>query len=67
MLSRVVGYAREKYIAYAFGANGNTDVYYAAFQLPDYLYYIVAGGAASITFITIYTRYLTEKREEEEE
>jgi putative peptidoglycan lipid II flippase len=63
MLSRVIGYLREAYIAWAFGANGNTDVYYAAFQLPDYLYYIVAGGAASITFVAIYTRFLAEKRE----
>jgi putative peptidoglycan lipid II flippase len=63
MLSRVIGYLREAYIAWAFGASGNTDVYYAAFQLPDYLYYIVAGGAASITFVSIYTRYLAEKRE----
>lgn len=65
MLSRVVGLARDKYIAWAFGAGGQTDAYFAAFTLPDYLYYIVAGGAASITFITIYTRYLTEKREDE--
>lgn len=65
MLSRVVGLAREKYVSWAFGANGGTDAFFAAFTLPDYLYYIVAGGAASITFIAIYTRYLTEKREEE--
>lgn len=65
MLSRIVGFLREKYIAWAFGATGQTDAFYAANTLPDYLYYIVAGGAASITFITIYTRYLTEKREEE--
>jgi putative peptidoglycan lipid II flippase len=65
MLSRIVGFLREKYIAWAFGANSVTDAFYAANTLPDYLYYIVAGGAASITFITIYTRYLTDKREEE--
>src|SRR5579884_384249 len=65
MLSRIVGFLREKYIAWAFGANNVTDAFYAANTLPDYLYYIVAGGAASITFITIYTRYLTEKREQE--
>ena len=65
MLSRIVGFLREKYIAWAFGATGQTDAFYAANTLPDYLYYIVAGGAASITFITIYTRYLTQKREQE--
>jgi putative peptidoglycan lipid II flippase len=63
MLSRVIGYAREAYIAFAFGAGSKTDAYVAAFTLPDFLNYIVAGGAASITFISIYTRFLAEKRD----
>src|SRR5438309_3442053 len=62
MLSRVIGYVREAYIAYAFGAGGQTDAYVAAFTLPDWLNYILAGGTASITFISIYTRFLAEKR-----
>ena len=64
-LSRVIGYVREAYIAYAFGAGQQTDAYVAAFTLPDWLNYIVAGGTASITFISIYTRFLAEKREPE--
>jgi putative peptidoglycan lipid II flippase len=63
MLSRAIGYVREAYIAYEFGAGGQTDAYVAAFTLPDWLNYIVAGGAASITFISIYTRFLAEKRD----
>ncbi len=63
MLSRVIGYVREAYIAYAFGAGPQTDAYVAAFTLPDWLNYIVAGGAASITFISIYTRFLAAKRD----
>src|ERR1035437_1658949 len=65
MLSRVIGYAREAYIAFAFGAGSQTDAYVAAFTLPDWLNYIVAGGAASITFISIYTRFVAEKREQD--
>src|SRR5215831_1270389 len=65
MLSRVIGYVREAYIAYAFGAGGLTDAYVAAFTLPDWLNYILAGGTASITFISIYTRFLAEERESE--
>lgn len=67
MLSRVIGYARDAYIAWAYGAGGATDAYVAAFTLPDFLNYIVAGGAASITFISIYTRFLAEKRKEDAE
>jgi len=62
-LSRGIGYIREAYIAYAFGAGQQTDAYVAAFTLPDWLNYMVAGGSAAITFISIYTRFVAEKRE----
>src|SRR5947209_18204681 len=64
-LSRVIGYIREAYIAYAFGAGQQTDAYVAAFTIPDWLNYLVAGGTASITFISIFARYTSERREEE--
>jgi putative peptidoglycan lipid II flippase len=67
MLSRVIGYVREAYIAWAFGAGAVTDAYNAGFTIPDWLNYILAGGTASITFISIYTRFLAENREEEAE
>src|SRR5246500_516841 len=63
MLSRVIGYVREAYIAWAFGAGPQTDAYVAGFTIPDFLNYIVAGGTASITFVSIYTRFLAEKRD----
>jgi putative peptidoglycan lipid II flippase len=63
MLSRVLGYARDWYIIRTYGATGLTDAYVDAFTLPDFLNYIVAGGAASITFISIYTRFLAQKRD----
>ncbi len=59
MASRLVGYLREMYIAWAFGAGHQTDAYFAAFQIPDFLNYILAGGTASITFISIYTRHIS--------
>src|SRR5436190_3991363 len=64
MLSRVVGYLRDAYIAAAFGAGPVTDAYVAAFTLPDLLFYLAAGGSMSITFVSIYTRYLAEGRPE---
>lgn len=65
LLSRLVGFLREMYIAWAFGANSITDAYNAGFTIPDWLNYLVAGGTASITFVSIYTRFLAEKRAEE--
>ncbi len=66
-LSSIFGYVRQAYIGYAFGAGELTDTFVAAFQLPDFLYYLVAGGSVSITFISILTRYTAEKREAEAE
>jgi putative peptidoglycan lipid II flippase len=65
MLSRVIGYFREAYIAWAFGAGTQTDAYVAAFTLPDFLNYLVAGGAVAITFVSIFTRYEAEGREQD--
>ena len=42
-----------------------TDAYFAAFDLPDYLNYLVAGGAISLTFIPIFTRFWEKGKEAE--
>ena len=65
LASRVLGFLRDAYIAAAFGANGETDAFYAAFTIPDILNYLVAGGTLSITFIPIYTKWLAQDRSDE--
>lgn len=63
-LSRIIGYIRDAIIAAKFGASGETDTYFAAFTLPDFLNYLVAGGAFSLTFIPIFTKFLVNNEEE---
>jgi putative peptidoglycan lipid II flippase len=58
LLSRGLGYVREALLAYRVGAGAATDAYYAAFQIPDLLNYLLAGGALSIAFLPLYTRHL---------
>ena len=65
LLSRVIGLIRDKYIAYTFGASSATDAYNVAFQLPDLISSLLIGGAASISFVTILTRYREENRLDE--
>ena len=55
--SSVLALGRTKYINYLFGAGTAQDAYRAAFVLPDLLNYFLIGGAASISMITIFTRY----------
>jgi putative peptidoglycan lipid II flippase len=57
VLSRLMGLVRVKYIALVFGRGMEADAFNAAFYLPDMISYFLVGGAASITFVTILTRY----------
>lgn len=62
-LSSIFGLLRNLYIAWLFGRGMEADVFFAAFQLPDMISYFLVGGAASITFVTILTRYRDTGRE----
>ncbi len=64
-LSRIIGLVRVKYIVWLFGRGMEADAFNAAFVLPDMISYFLVGGAASITFVTILTRYRETGREEE--
>ncbi len=64
LISRILGQLREIIFASLLGANASTDEYVAAFAIPDYLNYLLAGGFLSITFIPIFSRYLAEDDEE---
>jgi putative peptidoglycan lipid II flippase len=64
LLSRLLGFAREALLAHRVGASGHADAYYAAFQIPDLLNHLLAGGALSIAFLPLYTRVRTEQGEE---
>src|SRR5712692_6910358 len=65
LVSRVLGFFREWAVAHEVGSNAVIDAYYAAFTLPDFLNYLVAGGSLSLTFIPIFAQYVAERREEE--
>jgi putative peptidoglycan lipid II flippase len=65
LLSRLLGVVREIIFAAMLGANGVTDTYVAAFRIPDYANYLLAGGFLTITFIPIFSRYLADDREDE--
>ena len=66
-LSRIIGLVRVKYIMLLFGSGVSADAFNAAFVLPDTISYFLVGGAASITFVTILTRYRESGRDVEAE
>jgi putative peptidoglycan lipid II flippase len=64
-LSRVIGLFREMVIAYIGGAGAQVDAYQVAFVIPEILNHVLASGFLSVTFIPIFSRYLTRDQESE--
>ena len=64
MLSRLLGILRDMIFAWMLGADGVTDVYVAAFRIPDFANYLLAGGFLTITFIPIFAKYMSDDDEE---
>jgi putative peptidoglycan lipid II flippase len=64
-LSRVLGIVRDMVMAAQFGRGADTDAYRLAFQIPDLIFFAVAGGALSSAFIPIFSEYLHTDREDE--
>jgi len=62
-LSRLFGLFRLMTIAYVGGRSGDVDAYQVAFVIPEILNHIVASGFLSITFIPIFSQYLSKNRE----
>lgn len=65
VLSRFLGFLREWTVAHQVGSNATTDAYYAAFTLPDFLNYLLAGASLSVIFIPVFTKYLAADQEDE--
>jgi putative peptidoglycan lipid II flippase len=65
LISRMLGVVREIIFAGMLGADGITDQYVAAFRIPDYANYLLAGGFLTITFIPIFSKYMADDDEAE--
>jgi putative peptidoglycan lipid II flippase len=64
LISRALGVVREIIFAGLLGADAVTDQYVAAFRIPDFMNYLLAGGFLSITFIPIFSKYLADDDED---
>ena len=58
LASRVLGFVREVVLAALLGRSLEADLYQAAFTIPDFLFFLMAGGYLTITFVPIVSRYL---------
>ena len=65
MVSRVLGYVRDFFIARAFGAGLLTDAFFVAFKIPNLLRRLFAEGAFSQAFVPILAEHKNKKPLEE--
>lgn len=64
-LSRVLGILRDTVMAAKFGVGIDTDAYRLAFQIPDLIFFALAGGALSSAFIPVFSEYFHTDREDD--
>src|SRR5690554_4344525 len=58
LISRLLGFVRERAIADVFGLTWETDAFRAAFNIPDLMYSLLIGGAISSAFIPVFSEML---------
>lgn len=57
VLSRLVGLVREVVVGRTLGTSSDGDLWQAAFTIPDFLNYLLAGGALTVVYLPIAARY----------
>jgi len=63
-LSRVAGFGRLVLTSYLYGISPQTDAYNAAFNIPDTINILIAGGALATGFVPVFTGLLAKGDEE---
>ena len=63
--ARIAGMVRMMVVGSAFGAGGDINSFFAAFTIPDLIYFLIAGGAARTAFVPVFTEYLAHGRRRE--
>ncbi len=56
--SRALGLARDMVISHQFGTSRELDAYFAAFNVPDFIFNVIAGGALGSAFIPTFSAAL---------
>ena len=64
LVSGLLGFARNGLLSWRFGAGEATDMYFAAFRIPDFLYGILIMGGISAVFLPLFSERMAQGREE---
>ena len=64
LLSSFLGLFRDRLLAGTFGASDISDVYFAAFRVPDFVYGILVAGGITAAFIPLFSERFKEGKEQ---
>jgi len=64
VISKILGFIRQR-ILFTYFSPAETDLFLAAFELPDILFEVLVFGTLSASFIPVFTKYLSKKQEKE--
>ncbi len=64
LVSRLMGFLRDLFLASQLGTSAQTDIYFTAFRLPDVVYNLLVLGTLSAAFIPIFTEAYTKNKAE---
>lgn len=65
LLSRILGFLRDMVLASFFGTGLAADAFFVAFRIPNLLRRLVGEGSLTVSFIPVFTDYLTLKSKKE--
>ena len=65
LLSRILGLVRDIVVAALFGSGMAADAFFVAFRIPNLLRRLFAEGSLTISFIPVFTEYLSKKGKKE--
>ena len=61
LMSRILGLVRDMVLARYFGSGMAADAFFVAFRIPNLLRRLFAEGSLTISFIPVFTEYLSQK------
>ena len=60
-LSRILGFVRDLVLAQVFGASAQTDAFFVAFKIPNFLRRLFAEGAFATAFVPVLSEYRSQR------
>ncbi len=62
ILAKITGLVKFIVLSNRFGAGRETDIYFAAFRVPDFIFNLLIAGTLSVAFIPVFVQYVARDR-----